>query len=154
MVAGVAVAIVATSCGGGDGSSRQDVVATRGAAVMPFDQARTMHHFVPNEAGGVEKVMANDSGDTSQISLVREHLKMEAERFARGDFSDPAAIHGEDMPGLGALKAGASRMTILYKDVKDGGQIDYSSTDSDLIAAIHDWFKAQASDHGSHAMTE
>ena len=154
MIVGAVVAIVATGCGGDDGPSRQDVVAARGAAVMPFDQARTMHHFLANDSGGVEKVMANDSGDTSQIALVREHLKMEAERFAQGDFSDPAAIHGEDMPGLGALKAGASRMTILYSDVKDGGQIDYSSTDPALVAAIHDWFKAQASDHASHAMSE
>jgi hypothetical protein len=120
---------------------------------MPFDQDKTVHHFLANDAGGVEMVVAKDAKDTAQISLVREHLKMEAERFAKGDFSDPAAIHGEDMPGLGSLKAGASRMTIRYSDVKDGGQIDYSSTDAVLVAAIHDWFNAQASDHGSHAMS-
>lgn len=151
--AGVLVSTT-VACGGDDSGSRQDAVATKGASVMPFDQDRTVHHFVTNSGGGVETVVVKDARDSAQVGLVREHLKMEAERFARGDFSDPAAIHGDDMPGLGALRAGASRLSVRYGDLPDGGQIEYSSTDAVLVASIHDWFHAQTSDHGKHAMSQ
>ena len=81
-------------------ASRQDEVARKGAGVMPFDLRRTTHHFDDTPTGGIETVTANDHGDAEQVRLIRAHLAHEATRFAQGDFSDPARIHGEDMPGL------------------------------------------------------
>lgn len=118
---------------------------------MPFDQNLTMHHFVTNDGGGVEMVVAKDAKDGKQIDLIRSHLKTEADRFARGDFSDPAAIHGAAMPGLSVLEAATDRLKIGYGDLSGGAQISYSSSDPAVIAAIHDWFDAQLSDHGAHA---
>jgi hypothetical protein len=118
--------------------------------VMPFDMNRTMHIFKPTPDGGVQTVMVHD-GDPKQIALVRSHLRKEANAFARGDFSDPAKIHGTDMPGLAQLRAGASRMTVGYADTADGGSIHYKTADRRLVAAIHEWFNAQVKDHGRHA---
>ena len=59
------------------------------------------------ESGGVQRVIAKKASDTDQITLIQQHLKHEAERFQRGDYSDPAALHGANMPGLKDLQAGA-----------------------------------------------
>lgn len=130
---------------------RQATVEQRGESVMPFDMNRTMHMFTPTTSGGVESVVSND-GDPHQIALIRAHLRKEARAFAHGDFSDPASIHGNDMPGLALLRAGARRITVSYVNAANGASIIYKTPDPTLIAAIHHWFAAQVSDHGAHAM--
>ena len=147
------VVLGAAACSGDDSVSRQDLVAQRGATVMPFDLTKTHHTFEQNAAGGVESVRALDAKDATQIDLIRSHLQLEAKKFAAGDFSDPTAIHGTAMPGAAALSAGAtaSRLKIEYAELPDGAKIIYASEDPVLVAAIHDWFNAQVSDHGQHA---
>ncbi len=127
--------------------SRQRIVADRGVGVMPFDQAKTSHTFTTTPSGGIETVVANNPGDTAQIELVRGHLRQVTAAFSAGDFSDPAATHGIDMPGLATLSAGASRLRIVYDDVPSGGHITYGSSDPALVVALHDWFAAQNNDH-------
>ena len=122
----------------------------RGSQVMPFDQNITKHTFMPNSNGGVQTVTANDSSDSEQIKLIRSHLKEEAEKFEQGDFSDPATIHGEDMPGLAELQAGADRVDVQYNELPDGANLVYSSRDSEMITTLHQWFKAQNQDHNGH----
>ena len=132
--------------------SPHDAMVERGSKeVMPFDLDRTMHVFRPTADGGVQTVMVHD-GDPRQIALVRAHLRREAAAFAHGDFSDPAAIHGANMPGLAQLRAGASHIAVTYADTGNGASITYASSDPALVAAIHAWFAAQVKDHGAHAM--
>ena len=95
--------------------------------------------------------MLSDDQDARQIELIRGHLADEAERFSRGDFHDPAMIHGENMAGLHQLATSYERMTIAYSEVENGAQILYTTEDAELIEALHDWFDAQLSDHGPHA---
>jgi hypothetical protein len=132
--------------------TRQEEVATRGVQVMPFDLEQTMHVFQPLEDGGLQTVTAKDPSNSEQIALIQAHLKEEAEKFRRGDFSDPAKIHGEDMPGLAALKAGTRHIEMQYTPLPNGAQIRYATQDPALIMAIHQWFAAQLSDHGHHAV--
>jgi hypothetical protein len=116
---------------------------------MPFDLARTTHEFESLPDGGLQTVTAKDPGDTLQIRLIREHLRSESERFPRGDFADPMAIHGHDMPGIAELRAGAGKFEVLYQDVPGGATIRYRAGDSSLVAALHRWFEAQRMDHGT-----
>ena len=132
-------------------SSRQAEVATRGVDVMPFDLDKTMHVFDPLPDGGLQTVYAKDDQDREQIELIQTHLQEESIRFQNGDFSDPAQIHGEMMPGLAILQEQADELTIIYTPLDDGAQILYTATDDVMITAIHDWFSAQVSDHGEHA---
>ena len=132
-------------------SSRQEEVAAKGAKVMPFDLEQTMHHFQPLEDGGLQTVTVKDPSNSIQIALIQAHLKKEAEKFQRGDFSDPAHIHGEDMPRLAALHTGAEHIDIQYTALPNGAQIRYSTKDPALIMALHQWFAAQRADHGHHA---
>ncbi|NEW37722.1 aspartate carbamoyltransferase [Nocardia cyriacigeorgica] len=133
-----------------DGTERRAEVAERGAAVMPFDLAKTTHSFAPTPDGGRQAVTANDPADTTQTRLIRDHLSAEATKFTAGDFTDPATIHGDQMPGLAELRAGASRLTVRYEELPTGATLHYTSTDPALIAALHRWFDAQSSDHGTN----
>lgn len=132
-------------------TERQAAVAEKGAQVMPFDLDATTHIFEKNEEGGLQQVLADDPDDSEQIALIRSHLAEEAARFQQGDFHDPAMIHGDDMAGLHALMMGADQIEITYSDLPDGAQILYTTTDAELVSAIHSWFDAQVSDHGQHA---
>ena len=158
LVAGVAVVSVLATLGvlraaGAfiSQETRQEEVAERGAEVMPFDLEKTTHVFEPTQAGGVQKVVADDPSDGEQIALIRAHLREEADAFRRGDLSDPAEIHGQDMPGLEKLEAGATKIDIRYSELPDGAQIEYETDDPALGSALHKWFDAQLSDHGGHA---
>jgi hypothetical protein len=121
---------------------------------MPFDMAKTIHIFKMTESGGVQRVLARDPDDTDQIALVQQHLKHEAERFQHGDYADPAALHGTDMPGLKDLRAGASGINVSYAALPAGAEITFDTTDLHLLTAIHRWFGAQLSEHGADAKAE
>jgi hypothetical protein len=136
----------------GSPPTRQEEVATRGAQVMPFDLEQTMHAFQPQEDGGLQIVTAKDPANSQQIALIQAHLAEEAAKFRQGDFSDPAKIHGEDMPGLAALRAGAGHIDVQYTPLPNGAQIQYTTKNPALIVALHQWFAAQLSDHGHHAV--
>ena len=149
VVVGGGVAGVALS--GGDDRTRVEAVAERGADVMPFSLDATTHVFHATPAGGIQRVLADDPNDRRQILLVRGHLREEARAFATGDFGDPAAIHGDSMPGLAELEEGHERIDVRYRDLAEGGQITYRTSDRRLAAAVRDWFDAQLRDHGPDA---
>jgi hypothetical protein len=133
--------------------SRLDEVSKRGARVMPFSLEETTHIFTKKEKGGVQLVIVKNKADSGQIRLIREHLSKISKEFRRGDFSGPAEIHGEDMPGLAKLKAAKpGEIRIAYRELQGGAEIEYSSENPNLIEALHAWFDAQLSDHARHAM--
>jgi hypothetical protein len=134
---------------------RLDEVAKQGAHIMPFSLEQTLHVFLKTENGGLQQVIAKDSSDIEQITLIREHLSQISQEFRQGDFSRPAKIHGEDMPGLLELrKAHPDQINIVYEELPNGAEIKYSANYAKLIKAIHEWFDAQLSDHARHATPE
>jgi hypothetical protein len=147
----VASAAAGTAILLGGGQSRQDQVATKGSQVMPFDLERTTHRFTKTATGGVQTVVADDPADADQVRRIREHLTEETAKFARGDFGDPATIHGTGMPGLAELSTGYQRITTGYAELPDGARITYTTREAKLTTALHTWFDAQTSDHGRHA---
>lgn len=146
-----AVLLAVFACAPALAQTRQQTIRDRSRHVMPFSMDASMHRFRPTPTGGVMTVIAHD-GDVTQVALVRAHLQKEAAAFARGDYADPAYIHGKNMPGLAALSAGAKRISVRYGPLEDGATIAFSTTDSSLITALHQWFAAQVSDHGHDAM--
>ncbi|MEJ2760496.1 MAG: hypothetical protein P8126_02860 [Gammaproteobacteria bacterium] len=146
--------LLALSCSSVFAQTPQERVHQMSHSVMPFDISKTLHIFRMTESGGVEKVVARDPGDTGQVSLIRQHLKHEAGRFQRGDYSDPAKLHGADMPGLKELEAGASHIKVSYMELPAGAAITFRTADIHLLTAIHRWFGAQLSEHGADARAE
>ena len=121
---------------------------------MPFDLAKTTHIFRMTESGGVERVIIKDATAQDQVALIQRHLRHEAEAFQRGDYSDPASLHGPNMPGLKDLQAGAARIKVTYSALPNGAEITFETTDIHLLTAIHRWFGAQLSEHGADATSE
>lgn len=140
--------VTALACQAKASPERRAEVAEKGARVMPFDLARTTHVFESLPDGGLQTVTARDPADTLQIRLIREHLRSESERFSRGDFDDPMAIHGHAMPGIAELRAGAGKFAVTYGEVPSGATIRYRATEAALVEALHRWFEAQRMDHG------
>jgi hypothetical protein len=134
--------------------TKQEHVHHVGQGVMPFDLVKTTHIFRMTDSGGVERVIVKNAADKDQVPLIQQHLRHEAEAFRRGDYSDPASLHGGDMPGLKDLQAGAARIKVTYAALPTGAEIIFETTDLHLLTAIHRWFGAQLSEHGADAMSE
>lgn len=133
-------------------TARQQEVARKGAMVMPFNVHNSTHVFQKNIYGGIQQVLAKDPNDKDLVAAIREHLEAEAERFGRGDYSDPMKIHGKAMPGvqyLSHVKPG--QIAITYRNVPAGAAVDYVGRDAATVDAIHKWFDAQLDDHGDNA---
>ena len=122
--------------------------------VMPFDISKTIHIFRMTEFGGVQRVIAKDPESMDQIALIRQHLKHEAEKFRLGDYSDPAKLHGIEMPGLKELQSGAQDIRVSYAEIPSGAELMFETTDLSLLTALHRWFGAQLSEHGADARSE
>ncbi|MGZ8944205.1 MAG: aspartate carbamoyltransferase [Methylococcaceae bacterium] len=133
---------------------RLDEVVERGSHVMPFDLEQTTHIFSKTAQGGLQQVVVKDKTNTAQIKLIREHLTKISTEFKNGDFSNPAKIHGKDMPGLEELRTSKpEQLKIDYQELPDGAQINYASNEKKVIDAIHQFFDAQLSDHARHAIS-
>jgi uncharacterized protein (DUF305 family) len=132
-------------------SDRQQIIHEHGSSVMPFDLSLTTHHFQMLPDGGLQTVTVNDPTDHAQIALVQQHLGELVAKVRRGDFSDPAALHGSDMSGLPVLSTAGIQLQIAYSAIPHGGQIRYTTRDPEILEALHEWFRAQLADHGSDA---
>ena len=121
---------------------------------MAHNVAKTVHIFKMTETGGVQRVIVRDRNDVDQVKLVQQHLREEADRFRQGNYSDPATLHGSNMPGLKELENGAKRVKVSYAALPDGAEIKFETRDAHLLTAIHRWFGAQLSEHGADAKAE
>jgi len=134
--------------------TKQEHVHQLGHSVMPFDLAKTVHIFRMTESGGVERVVVRNATAQDQVALIQQHLEHEAKAFQRGNYSDPASLHGAEMPGLRDLEAGGARIKVSYTTLPNGAEITFETADLHLLTAIHRWFGAQLSEHGSDARSE
>ena len=122
-------------------------LAAVAAPIMPFNVHSTNHVFQKNPSGGIQQVTAKDPNDKDLVAAIRTHLEMEAARFGKGEYADPAKVHGKGMPGLkylSSIKPG--QMAITYRNVPGGAAVDYVGADAATVDAIHKWFDAQPSD--------
>jgi hypothetical protein len=134
--------------------ARLDEVAERGSHVMPFNLEQTLHIFSKTPQGGLQQVVVKEPKNAVQINLIRQHLSKISAEFNQGDFSNPVKIHGKDMPGLAVLRnAKPEEISIDYKELPNGAQITYTGKTANIIAAIHQFFDAQLSDHARHAVS-
>ena len=132
----------------------QEHVHSMSHEVMPFDVAKTWHVFRMTESGGTQKVVIRDAAFSDQVAPIRQHLKDEAARFQKGDFTDPSHLHGAAMPGLAEMQAAAGKIRVTYRDLPDGAELVFETSDLAGLTAIHRWFGSQLSEHGADAKAE
>lgn len=132
-----------------------DEIRQRRQQVVPYSPDKTLQTFTKTVHGGVQHVIAKSADDAQQIKLIQTHLKKIADEFRKGDFSETERIHGADMPGLTQLKtAETDDIKFEYKALPDGAQIHYSTEYPQFVQALHEWFAAQASEHGNDVLPE
>ncbi|CAD6878893.1 hypothetical protein [Methylomonas albis] len=120
------------------------------AAVLPYTAEQTAQTFTKTVHGGVQHVVAKAADNMQVVKAIQAHLFKTAGDFRTGDFSVTERLHGADMPGLAQLKkAEPGDIRFDYKSLDNGGQIHYSSEYPQYVQALHEWFDAQASEHGN-----
>jgi hypothetical protein len=128
-----------------------DQVQERGQVAMGVNQYTSAHRFdMLPDGGRVELQRAAD--EPRDIAAIRAHLKEVMAAFERGDFSTPAFVHAEEVPGTRIMSARRSQIRYAYADLPQGGEIRITTTDPETLRAVHDFIAYQRKDHraGGH----
>ena len=142
---GLAVLMLAS----GDVAAHQQHGAhERGASVMGFDQERTAHHFSLFSDGGAIEVKVKDSTDATNRDAIRAHLPHIAMMFGQGRFDAPMLVHdSKNVPGTKVMTALKDRIRYTYVETPAGGRVNIVTTDSQAVAAVHDFLTFQIKEH-------
>jgi len=119
----------------------------RGAQAMGFDQTKTTHHFRLTTEGGVIKVEANDPSDTGSRDQIRQHLIHITRMFAEGNFDAPLLVHTRLPPGVRVMQRLKTRIGYTFESTRQGGYVRISTSDPEVLAAIHEFLRFQIKNH-------
>jgi hypothetical protein len=114
---------------------------------MGFDQEKTTHHFLIEQNGGTIEVTAKDATDTTSVEQIRPHLRHIAAAFSKGDFALPMFVHGEEPPGVPALKQHQKALTYKYEELPRGGRVVVRTADKAALSALHSFLRYQIREH-------
>jgi hypothetical protein len=114
---------------------------------MGFDQEKTTHHFRLAPDGGTIQVEVNDPADADQKAHVVAHLQRITDQFASGDFTAPLRTHGEEPPGVPALRRLKDRIRYAFEPTERGGRVVLRTHDPDALAVIHRFLRYQIREH-------
>jgi hypothetical protein len=123
------------------------VVESHGDQAMGFPHHKTTHHFRIMGDGGAIEVAANDPEDKKNTEAIRSHLTHITTMFGAGDFSTPMFIHDGVPPGVTTMKLMKSAIHYTYEETPAGGRIRIKSEGPIAVAAIHDFFRFQITEH-------
>lgn len=112
-------------------------VNRRGAAVMGFDQHKTVHHFYLYEDGGAIDVSIKSGSDQASLAAIRAHLPHLARLFAQGRFDAPMLVHNTEVPGTAEMANMKDRLAYEYLSTANGGRVNIVSADRDALGAVH-----------------
>jgi hypothetical protein len=121
-------------------------VDQRGDAVMGFSHQTTRHHFRLFSDGGAIEVQAIDSADAATIAIIREHLRIIAADFSKGDFTKPETIHARVPDGVPALQSMQSAIRYEYEELPAGARVRIRAEESGRDA-VHAFLRFQIRDH-------
>ncbi len=128
-----------------DGANRE-----KSAMVMPYNLEETKHVFHELPSGGMFHLYTSAT-NTKQIALIQMRLKVEYDRFRKGNFSDQINLYGADIPGSKGMSENFSQIQFVYTDLPIGAQIQFIASDPKVIQAIHGWIRLQLMQHGTDA---
>ncbi len=123
-------------------------VQARGAdaRAMGVDQYTSVHQFDALPDGGrIELQRAQD--DSAGTAQIREHLRGIARAFTDGDFSTPAFVHMQKVPGTEVMTAKRAVITYTMRELPRGGEVRITTTDAEAVRAVHEFMAFQRMDH-------
>jgi hypothetical protein len=118
----------------------------RGKIAMGVDQYTSTHRFDSLEDGGRIELQ-RDVDDSAGVAAIRAHLRDVAKAFAAGDFSTPAFVHLETVPGSQVMASLRSHITYEVRDLPRGAELRIRTADARAIAAIHEFMAFQRGEH-------
>lgn len=122
-------------------------IQERGHHAMGFDQLKTTHHFLLQQAGGTIEITANDKADSASITSIHTHLDHIRGAFAAGNFSMPMFIHGTEPPGAGVLAKRRAALDYRVEEIPAGGRLVITTKDTEALTALHAFLRFQITEH-------
>ena len=141
-------ASLATAAAQSQDHQHKEALNERGKRFMGFDQEATTHHFVVTKDGGRIEVTAKDPADATSVSQIRQHLRHIAHLFGEGEFSTPALVHDQKVPGVAAMKAAGTAISYTFEEVDRGAHVRIAATTPAAVDAVHEFLRFQVKDHG------
>jgi len=120
---------------------------------MGVDQYTSTHRFDDLPDGGRIELQRGED-DPAGVEQIRQHLQHIAQAFAAGDFSDPTAVHGHEMPGTGVMAQRSELITYSFTPLPRGGEVRITTEDPDALRAIHSFMAAQRGEHRAGGHTQ
>jgi hypothetical protein len=118
----------------------------RGMQAMGVDQYTSTHQFDALPDGGRIELQ-RDVDDTAGVAQIQRHLREITKAFAAGDFSTPAFVHMQDVPGTKVMAAKRGVISYTYRDLPRGGEVRIVTTDPQALEAIREFMAFQRLDH-------
>ena len=123
----------------------------RGQTAMGVNQYTSTHKFDALADGGRIELQ-RDANDPRDVATIRTHLKEVMAPFQRGDFTTPAFVHAQEVPGAKVMAARREYIEYVYSDLPQGGVIRITTKDPQALHAVHEFVAFQRKDHraGGH----
>jgi hypothetical protein len=118
----------------------------RGEVSMGVDQYASTHLFDELPDGGRIEFQY-DSDDPQEVEVIRGHLREIEVAFRNGDFSTPAFVHAQEVPGTDVMSERREHIEYRYEDLPRGGELRLTTSDPEALLAIHEFMAFQRGDH-------
>jgi hypothetical protein len=157
----VVVTVAGHGCGRGGIPTSDSAVPTdaafasmqaRGEHAMGVDQHTSTHVFDALPDGGRIELQ-RDVSDPEGAARIREHLQQIAHAFGAGDFSAPAFVHHQQVPGTSVMAAKRSAIEYTYRELPRGGELRIVTKDPQAVQAIHEFIAFQQQHHRAGGKT-
>ena len=126
-------------------------VQQRGQKAMGVDQYTSTHKFDALPDGGRIELQ-RDVDDSAGVAQIRAHLNEIAKAFKSGDFTTPAFVHMQQVPGTNVMAAKRGAISYTYRDLPRGGELRIVTKDPEALAAIREFMAFQRQDHRAGGM--
>jgi hypothetical protein len=118
---------------------------------MGVDQYTSTHKFDALPDGGRIELQ-REVDDTAGVAQIRAHLNEIAKAFESGDFSTPAFVHMQQVPGTKIMAARRAAISYTYRDLPRGGELRIVTKDPEALEAIREFMAFQRQDHRAGGM--
>jgi hypothetical protein len=132
----------------GSPDSAYAAMQERGKQAMGVDQYTSTHHFEALPDGGRIELV-RDVDDSAGVARIRAHMRELARAFAGGDFSTPAFVHLQSVPGTKVMMARRALITYEAHDLPRGAELRIRTRDAEALQAVHEFLAFQRHEHHS-----